>query len=251
MELREHEINREKMVSILGRRLDPKSAIKGTNTQALTFDSRKVLDGLFIVEPKFLRNINCQHALRSMLQSRTETPYCQNHRIYINSISIERFVSDLLSVLAAIEKYKSKNLNQNIISEDLKVLVTNEELKLVFNEGFVREYPVKRRVRSVKLRELAIQRFKAESPDGLLRCCICNWFSPVETQCDVVQIHHESPIFKLPQKGKKFVFEEAIKQLFPLCPNCHQILHSKPGSGRYTVQELKSMILPTTCESND
>jgi predicted HNH restriction endonuclease len=32
-----------------------------------------------------------------------------------------------------------------------------------------------------------------------------------------------------------------VKDLIPVCPNCHMILHSKPG-GFYTVEEVKNML---------
>ncbi len=251
LELREHEISGEKIVSILGRRLDPKSAIKGTNTQALSFDSRKTADGLFFIEPSFLRNRQSQQLLRAMLPERLGTPYCKNQRVFIGASSVARFVRDLLSALAAIERLKAGEFDSHPSKYDLDTYVSDEDLSRTFVEGAVYSFTGTRRTRSSELWKLAIWHGKTESVDGRLRCCVCNWAPLIETAGDIVQIHHEKPLHTLPKSGKKFSFEEALDQLFPLCPNCHQTLHSKPGGGCYRVQELKELIPPVSRREYD
>ena len=48
-----------------------------------------------------------------------------------------------------------------------------------------------------------------------------------------IEVHHIVPLSEI---GKEYVVDP-IKDLVPICPNCHTALHSKPG-GVYTIEEL-------------
>lgn len=52
-----------------------------------------------------------------------------------------------------------------------------------------------------------------------------------------IEVHHIVPISEI---GENYVIDP-IKDLIPLCPNCHTAIHSKKG-GTYTVEELKAAI---------
>lgn len=97
------------------------------------------------------------------------------------------------------------------------------------------------RERSARLRDLARAHFAAQSADGRLHCTVCNWAPPLalELSGPIVEIHHGIGIRSYPPDGKALTFEEAVKHLTPLCPNCHRILHSKPGGGAFTLEELR------------
>ena len=51
-----------------------------------------------------------------------------------------------------------------------------------------------------------------------------------------IEVHHIVP---LSQIGKEYVVDP-VKDLVPVCPNCHTALHSKKG-GVYTVEELRAL----------
>lgn len=51
-----------------------------------------------------------------------------------------------------------------------------------------------------------------------------------------IEVHHIVPISSI---GKEYVVDP-VKDLIPVCPNCHMLLHSKKN-GVYTVDELKQM----------
>ena len=51
-----------------------------------------------------------------------------------------------------------------------------------------------------------------------------------------IEVHHIVP---LSQIGEEYIVDP-LKDLIPVCPNCHTALHSKKG-GVYTIQELKEM----------
>lgn len=51
-----------------------------------------------------------------------------------------------------------------------------------------------------------------------------------------IEVHHIVPLSEI---GKDYVVDP-VKDLVPVCPNCHTALHSKKG-GVYTIEELKKM----------
>jgi predicted HNH restriction endonuclease len=53
-----------------------------------------------------------------------------------------------------------------------------------------------------------------------------------------IEVHHIKPLNEI--DGSYVVDPE--KDLIPVCPNCHMILHSKPGGGVYSPEEVKSFI---------
>ena len=52
-----------------------------------------------------------------------------------------------------------------------------------------------------------------------------------------IHVHHKVPLSKI----KEDYVVDPVKDLIPVCPNCHMILHSRTG-GYYTVEEVKKMI---------
>lgn len=52
-----------------------------------------------------------------------------------------------------------------------------------------------------------------------------------------IHVHHKLPLYEI----KEDYVVDPVKDLIPVCPNCHMILHSKPG-GFYTVDEVKEML---------
>lgn len=52
-----------------------------------------------------------------------------------------------------------------------------------------------------------------------------------------IHVHHKLPLYEI----KNDYEVDPIKDLIPVCPNCHMILHSKPG-GFYTVEEVRCII---------
>lgn len=53
-----------------------------------------------------------------------------------------------------------------------------------------------------------------------------------------IHIHHIKPISEI---GKNYIIDPA-KDLIPVCPNCHMILHSKGNGETYSIEEVKAMI---------
>lgn len=51
-----------------------------------------------------------------------------------------------------------------------------------------------------------------------------------------IEVHHIKPISEI---GEEYVVDP-LRDLVPVCPNCHRMLHNKEG-GVYTIEELKHM----------
>ena len=72
------------------------------------------------------------------------------------------------------------------------------------------------------------------------RCAICGFdFKKVygEGFEGIIQVHHIVPL----SKTKENHVVDPVKDLIPVCPNCHVALHAKPG-GVYLPEELKAKI---------
>ena len=91
-------------------------------------------------------------------------------------------------------------------------------------------------IRSTKLRQLAINKFSLSN--GKLPCRVCNFIFEDKYK-DIgkgfIEIHHIKPVRDIYWKIER-VFDEAIKNLCPLCANCHRMVHRKNPC--YTTEEL-------------
>ena len=52
-----------------------------------------------------------------------------------------------------------------------------------------------------------------------------------------IEVHHRKPLYEI----KEDYVVDPIKDLVPVCPNCHMVIHSRKD-GVYTVEEVKSML---------
>lgn len=88
--------------------------------------------------------------------------------------------------------------------------------------------------RDPKLREACLKKYGA-------KCAICGFEAEAvygEAFKGLIHIHHITPLGEI--KGEHTVNPE--KDLIPVCPNCHMILHSKRG-GTYTPDEVRKMLI--------
>jgi hypothetical protein len=109
-------------------------------------------------------------------------------------------------------------------------------------EGKVRQADVRRRVRSRRLREAAMQHFGQE---GRLICAACEFdFEDVygERGAGYIEVHHIKPIFMYEEGDLEQTIDEALENLAPLCSNCHRMVHRR-RSDVWTVEELRACLL--------
>ena len=53
-----------------------------------------------------------------------------------------------------------------------------------------------------------------------------------------IEVHHKKPLSEI-REGYEV---DPVNDLVPVCPNCHMVLHSKPGSEPYTIDEVRAML---------
>lgn len=81
--------------------------------------------------------------------------------------------------------------------------------------------------RSKKLRDSAIDHF---THDNIIKCDCCgfetsSYYGNKYGNITCIEIHHLKPIFLYEGDDEMKTIEEAIKNLLPVCPNCHRIIH--------------------------
>ncbi|QHQ62926.1 hypothetical protein Ana3638_20855 [Anaerocolumna sedimenticola] len=73
------------------------------------------------------------------------------------------------------------------------------------------------------------------------KCAVCG-FSFADTYgqdyIGIIHVHHLKPLSEI---SEEYVVDP-IKDLIPVCPNCHLILHSKPN-GVYSIDEVKALLI--------
>jgi len=126
-------------------------------------------------------------------------------------------------------------------SQQLPTRTELHEYDVLYEEGKATQVQIQTRERC----EALIRRAKAfyRSQEGNLLCSACGWKKPSMTlKGDVVEIHHLAPISSFPDSGTHWTAEEALKNLVPLCPNCHRIAHARQDGQLFSLSEIKDMV---------
>ena len=96
---------------------------------------------------------------------------------------------------------------------------------LVVREGELRTRTIEYRTRSAQLRNAAIEKYR--SKNGRLRCRACR-FDFARAYPGIgdgfIHIHHLKPVSFM--SGEPMNLNEALKNVRPLCANCHQMVHT-------------------------
>ena len=146
--------------------------------------------------------------------------------LFANSFDYENAISLSETV------YKARNQRSKLFvySEDDKVMEGKAEVKITV----VKE-------RSQKLRTAAIAHYTA---DGIIKCAVCG-FDFKKTYGELgdgyIQMHHEKPIYQYSDAGFEEYISEAVKNMKPLCANCHCMVHRNKNK-LVSVTELKTIV---------
>lgn len=149
--------------------------------------------------------------------------------------------ADIQNVIKRLEHFLEKeiaNVENNVFKENNFSL--NEKNSFVYNfdddvyfEGALNEIYNNKYERNQNARNKCIEYYGA-------KCQICGFdFSKVygnEFKYKI-HVHHKVPLSEI----KKEYIVDPIKDLIPVCPNCHMILHSKKD-GVYTIEEVIKII---------
>lgn len=125
----------------------------------------------------------------------------------------------------------SEEFNYNDIKEAIDVVSKNERgsiisLEEIISEGRIITKSSQVRERSSRLREIAIEHF---SKNNTIHCDCCGVdfydFYGKEYGKNCIEIHHIKPIFLYKEDTFDQTVDKALKNLIPVCPNCHRIIH--------------------------
>lgn len=136
--------------------------------------------------------------------------------LLINDFSYSDLTENLQKIEAKKDKRKIEVFDENvIISEGLKKATGGNTYE-----------------RSTLLRSYAISYFKKNG--GIdCKCCTFNFreFYGKDIGNGFIEIHHVKPVFKYDDQDLIKTIEKAVKNLMPVCSNCHRMIHknwSKP-----------------------
>lgn len=123
------------------------------------------------------------------------------------------------------------------ITDVLKIVETNKDKKKIqiFDENTIIQEGNKKVIetsiyeRSSILRNYAIHFFTKDDRISC-NCCAFNFgdFYGEETAKGFIEIHHTKPIFKYEDEDIENTLKNAVKNLTPLCANCHRMIHRNP-----------------------
>jgi hypothetical protein len=121
-----------------------------------------------------------------------------------------------------------------------KVEIFDENI--IINEGFKKTISINVYERSTKLRDAAI---KAFTINGRVSCECCKFnfdsFYGRNIGSSYIEIHHIKPIFKYQEQEINKFIRDAIKNLVPVCSNCHRMIH-RVWKNPMEINTLKSSI---------
>ena len=136
----------------------------------------------------------------------------ENNRINIRYILSSGF--DYNDVMSSLGKVYNARTSTIIPYEEL---IAEGETKTVVTKAYER---------SRKLRNAAIEHY---TRNGIITCDCCgfefkSFYGEVYgTSC--IEIHHLKPIFQYASMSVVQTIDEALKNLLPVCPNCHRVIH--------------------------
>lgn len=116
---------------------------------------------------------------------------------------------------------------------DLETVANTELPEEILIEGAMRDILSNKYERNLKARSRCIAYYGTA-------CQVCGFdFGAVygEEFAGKIEVHHRKPLYEI----KEDYVVDPIKDLIPVCPNCHLVLHSKKD-GVYTVEELREKL---------
>lgn len=122
-------------------------------------------------------------------------------------------------------KYADVKDNLKKIEIENRKIQTFDE-NIIISEGVKKVTEVAIYKRSKKLRNFAIDYF---SINGRISCKCCTFnfedFYGQEIGKGFIEIHHSKPIFTYEDEDIEDTLKEAVKNLVPVCSNCHRMIH--------------------------
>lgn len=176
--------------------------------------------------------------VRNLKSHNTITPFTDydsvNNNWVLNQKGEEFLADHNLETQTSIQLLRDKNKHDaKIVLTDIKKIPNKKRIFIydendVVNEGQIITTKSKTKNRSQKLRNAAIQHFTEK---GSIKCALCGFdFEKTygEYGKGFIEVHHIKPIYQFTSDDETKTIKDAIKNLMPLCSNCHRIVHRNP-----------------------
>jgi 5-methylcytosine-specific restriction protein A len=139
----------------------------------------------------------------------------------------EKFIWILRNELkeALLKKYNNEYVNMKLPEDYI------DEIS-IFNEGKQKKYSINSYERNHNARAACLKHYG-------YKCIVCGFdFEKTygEIGKGIIHVHHINKISEIKRKYEI----NPIKELVPVCPNCHTIIHSKKEM--FTIDEMKAII---------
>jgi predicted HNH restriction endonuclease len=153
-----------------------------------------------------------------------------------NLSSLESLLSNALGYVDTIngvsEIVRSQASGKKVVIFDENVFISEGRKKSVTTQVYER---------SKFLRDKAINHYTI---DGIIVCATCG-FDFNKTYGEVgrgyIEIHHQKPVYQYDDDDFSRLVTEALKDLIPLCANCHRIIHRKRDKP-LSIEELREIL---------
>lgn len=138
------------------------------------------------------------------------------------------FINDHMDALSYLF---NEDFNYEDVKDAIEEISSDKKGKVIPIEETVSEgrkvtKNVQTRERSSKLRSRAVKHFTV---DNKIWCHCCGFSFPefygAKYGKDCIEIHHKRPIFEYEGDSFEQLAERALKNLLPVCPNCHRLIH--------------------------
>ena len=147
-----------------------------------------------------------------------------------------------LNIKPDINSNTNNMIQKEVKNDEIFVLTETDENNMFpeeissedYSEGAVKTILVNKYERNIKAKNECIKFYGTQ-------CKVCGFkFSEKYGHKfeNKIHVHHIKPISEI---GEEYQIDP-IKDLIPVCPNCHMILHSKGKNEVYTIEEVKEMI---------
>jgi len=135
---------------------------------------------------------------------------------------------DILKYLL-INDFNYNDIIENLIiveDKNKKRKIETFDENLMIREGLQKKAEVKVYERSKKLRDFAINYYQKKNKISC-NCCTFNYedFYGPDIAKGYIEIHHIKPIFKFDDEEIEMTLRDSIKNLLPVCSNCHRMIH--------------------------
>lgn len=173
-----------------------------------------------------------------------DTLTCQGYATYserkyhITALGREYLKSNIESISYLFSSgFEYKDVRKSLSEIQNKKIKIIHPYNEIIEEGLGQKTLATKYKRSHKLHLAALEHF---SQNGILKCDCCNFefskFYGHKYGVNCIEIHHLHPIFQYDGISVATTIQEALKNLIPVCPNCHRVIHK----AKISVQEVNN-----------